>query len=107
MAEFLFIYCLFPDKEKAIEVGKKLLEERLVACINVLPGVESFYWWEGKIDSAAETVLIAKTRAALFNEAKTAIERLHPYRCPCIISLPVEAANLPYLDWITQETKTP
>lgn len=107
MSDFVFIYSPFPDIEKARAAAKALLEERLIACANILPGMESHYHWQGKIDSASEVVLVAKTRAALFEQAKHAIERLHPYECPCIIALPIGQGNAAYLNWITQETKTP
>lgn len=103
--EYVFIYSLFPDAEKAREAARALLEERLIACANILPQMESIYWWEGRIDDAKETALIAKTRKDLFEKAKGAIQRLHPYSCPCIIALPIEAGHTPFLQWIDTETK--
>lgn len=106
MSDFVFIYSPFPDIDKARAAARALLEARLIACANILPGMESHYWWEGKVDSAAEVVLIAKTQAALYEKVRAAIEGLHPYSCPCIIALPVEMGNNAYLEWITRETKT-
>lgn len=103
--DYVFLYCPLPDAEKAREIARGLLEERLIACANILPQMESLYWWEGRIDNAKETALIAKTRGELFEKAKEAIQRLHPYGCPCIIALPIAAGHLPFLQWIDSETK--
>jgi periplasmic divalent cation tolerance protein len=100
----VFIYSTFPDKTITEKAVHALLEKRLVSCVNLLPPVQSLYWWQGKIESAAEIILIAKTTADQFEAAKAYILSLHPYECPCIIALPIELGHTPFLNWIEQET---
>ena len=100
----VFIYSTFPDKVIAEKAALDLLEKRLVACVNILPPMQSFYWWQGKIESAAEIILIAKTTEDQFDAAKACILSLHPYECPCIIALPIIAGHTPFFEWIAQET---
>ena len=104
MTAYNFIYSTFPDQESARKAAMALTGERLAACVNILPGMQSFYWWEGKIDSAAEVVLIAKAPAENFEAVRAHIQSLHPYSCPCIIALPIAAGHAPFLEWIDQET---
>jgi periplasmic divalent cation tolerance protein len=93
-----------PSFEVADRIGRALVEERLVACVNIIPGMHSIYRWQGKIETATEVVLIAKSRAALFEEIEERITELHPYDCPCLVAWPIEAGHQPYLDWLEQET---
>jgi periplasmic divalent cation tolerance protein len=81
-----------------------LLERRLVACVNALPGATSRYRWQGTIVRDEETVLILKTEAARVPELIDAVNELHPYDVPELLSLPVEAGNPSYLDWARHET---
>lgn len=100
----ILIYSTFPDVAIAEKAARALLEKRLVACVNILPPMQSFYWWQGKIESAGEIILIAKTTHQQFEAAKACILSLHPYECPCIIALPIELGHTPFLNWIEQET---
>ena len=104
ITSFCLVYCTVPDNGTAQEIAKTIVNERLAACANILPPMQSFYWWEGKIDSAEEHILIAKTRSELFERLRARIQSLHPYSCPCIIALPIEAGHAPFLNWIKQET---
>jgi len=103
--EFLFAYITTPSMEEARRLGKILVAERLAACVNLLPGMESHYWWQGKMESAQETVLIAKTRAGLKNDLLDRVRDLHPAETPCVVFLPVAGGNPGYLDWIAEETQ--
>lgn len=80
-----------------------LLKKRLCACINIINGVESFFWWEGKIDSADESILIIKTKKDLFEKLKEEIEKLHPYTVVEIISWDIDRVNDRYNDWVIDE----
>jgi periplasmic divalent cation tolerance protein len=100
----ILLYSTFPDKTIAEKAAHDLLEQRLVACVNILPATESLYWWQGKIESAAEIIVIAKTTADQFEAANACILSLHPYECPCIIAFPIIAGHTPFLEWTTQET---
>lgn len=100
----ILIYSTFPDVAIAEKAARALLEKRLVACLNILPPMQSFYWWQGKIESAGEIILIAKTTKYQFEAVNASILSLRPYECPCIIALPIELGHTPFLNWIEQET---
>ncbi|MFA6281645.1 MAG: divalent-cation tolerance protein CutA [Candidatus Omnitrophota bacterium] len=91
-----------PEKD-AEGLIKMLLSERVCACVNVIKGVESFFWWEGKIDQAQEVILIIKTKEALFVKLKQLIKNNHPYKVPEIISFKIDSINQEYLDWLNKE----
>ena len=105
VTDTIFVYVTFPDAASAQQTAQTVVTERLAACANILPGIQSFYWWEGKVDSATEVVFIAKTRRECFERLEARIQSLHPYKCPCIIALPIELGYAPYLNWIEQETR--
>lgn len=100
-----FVYVTARDKAEALVIGNALVEERLAACVNVFDGMTSVYRWEGKVEQATETVLIAKTKADLVEELIERVQRLHSYTCPCVVAWPIENGHAPYLDWIEQETR--
>ena len=83
----------------------RLLEERLVACGNILPRMNSIYVWEGKLEEASEVVMIAKTTAERVPELIERVKSLHSYSCPCIVSLAVEAGYPPFLEWVAAGVK--
>jgi periplasmic divalent cation tolerance protein len=91
-----------PTAEKAAEIARVLVEERLAACGNVLPGLRSIYRWQGKVQEDAEALLLLKTQRGRFGELRDRILALHPYEVPEVIALPVEAGSAAYLDWIAQ-----
>lgn len=98
------IYVTAASKDDAAAIGRKLVEERLCACANVMDGVTSFYWWEGAVQEDAEAVLVAKTREDLVAVVTERIKELHGYDCPCVVALPITAGNKDFLDWIDRET---
>jgi periplasmic divalent cation tolerance protein len=95
-----------PDRARAI--ARALVERRLAACVNILPGVTSIYRWEGKIEEAAESMLFIKTRRELVAEVTAAVRALHPYAVPEIVAVPLasDRGNAAYLDWVYAETAT-
>jgi periplasmic divalent cation tolerance protein len=95
-----FIYITCSSKEEALNVGKALLQEKLVACINILPGMTSAYWWKGQIETAEEVVLIAKSRRSQLDRLVEVVKKTHSYEIPCVVSLPIEGGNPDFLDWI-------
>jgi periplasmic divalent cation tolerance protein len=103
--EYRSLYITIGNREEARAIAAALLQERLVACTNMIDGVESQYWWEGKIAADREVLLIAKTRADLVDAAIARVKALHSYKVPCIVALPILAGNPAYLDWITTETR--
>jgi len=90
--------------EEAEKIAQLLLNRRKVACVNIVPGVHSVFWWQGKLDSARESLLIAKTRTSLVPQVVDLVRGAHSYTVPEIIALPVVAGNQDYLEWIDQET---
>jgi len=102
--DLVFVYMTAASREEAMRIGRALVEERLAACVNVLGGMTSVYRWEGAVETAEETVFIAKTRRDLFEPLAARVRELHSYTVPCIVELPVERGNPAYLDWLRAET---
>jgi periplasmic divalent cation tolerance protein len=102
----VFVYTTYPSLVEAERIGKAVLEERLAACVNILPGMISHYWWQGKIERGEEVVMIIKTRASLAERARAAVKELHPYDTPAILVLPVEGGEAGYLEWLMKETES-
>ena len=96
-----------PDAETAERLARTLLDRKLAACINILPGVKSLYTWKGTSESTEEFLLLIKTLSNAYQAVEQAILELHPYELPEIIAVPI-AAGLPgYLAWVTENTDTP
>lgn len=92
-----------PEAE-AEGLARKLLEERLIACANLIRGVRSLYWWEGKIESGAETIILMKTPASKINQLMRRVRALHTYTVPEFLALPILEANPAYAAWVAKET---
>lgn len=107
MTNTRLIYATAASRDQALDLARSLVEERLVACANVLGEAISVYWWEGAVHQSAEAVMIAKTRADLVQAVIARVGELHTYSCPCVVALPIEAGNPAFLDWIGMETKAP
>ena len=88
------------DAAQAEIISRRLLEKKLTACVNIVPGVRSLFWWEKKIDEAPETLLVIKSKGSLFEKIVTAVKAVHSYDVPEIIALPVVAGNDDYLKWV-------
>jgi periplasmic divalent cation tolerance protein len=106
-SNFAMIYVTAADHEQALAIGKALVSARLVACANVLPSVNSVYWWDDAVQEGQEAVLIAKTTAALVDVVIAKVRELHTYSCPCVVALPIIAGNPDFLSWIAAETTQP
>jgi periplasmic divalent cation tolerance protein len=102
--ETRFVYITVADMNEAKKIGRMLVEKRLAACVNLLDGMQSMYWWEGTVQESREAVLIAKTTTRLVSALTAAVKENHSYECPCIVSLPIEAGNPAFLKWISDET---
>ena len=88
------------------KIAKAVLERRLAACANLIPGVRSLFWWEGKLEDAEEVLMVLKTKEEAVPQLIDEVKRLHSYTVCEVISLPVSAGNAAYLDWI-EETVSP
>jgi len=98
--KFVIIFVTCASKDEARKIVAALLKKRLVACGNIIGGIESKFWWRGKINSAKETLLILKTKVAKFKAVEKEVKRLHSYDVPEIIAMPIVAGSAEYLGWI-------
>lgn len=101
--ENVVIYITTGTDEEAQKVAEVLLKQRKAACVSILPGVSSIFWWQDKLDSAQEILLIVKTKASLVNEIVRLVTEIHSYDVPEIIALPIVGGNRDYLEWIGKE----
>jgi len=105
VTDAMVVFTTLPSPEKAAEIARTLVEERLVACANVLPAVRSIYKWQGKMQDENEVMLLLKTREEQLERLKLRILELHPYEVPEVLAIPVESGYRAYLEWIASETK--
>jgi len=94
-----------PTAEKAAELARSLVSERLAACGNVVPGLRSIYRWEGAVQDEPEALLLLKTTADRFEQLRDRVLALHPYQVPEVVALSIEAGSRAYLEWIAKETR--
>ena len=99
------VLCTVPSTHVAEQIARALLEEQLVACVNVVPGVRSLYRWQGQVEEAQEHLLVMKTGAARYPALEARIRALHPYEVCEVIALDVVAGSAPYLAWVLGETR--
>ncbi|HEX3019755.1 MAG TPA: divalent-cation tolerance protein CutA [Chitinispirillaceae bacterium] len=101
--QLILVYITTKDKTQAEQIGKKLVEEKLVGCVNILDGMKSIYWWNDAIQEDSEAILLAKTDQNLLPGLISRVKQLHSYSCPCIIALPIIEGNPDYLKWLKQQ----
>lgn len=89
-----------PDKESAEKIARQLINDKIAACVNILPGITSIYPWKGNIETAQEHLLLVKSREDQYQAVETSIQTHHPYELPEIIAVPIELALPEYLHWI-------
>ena len=104
MERAVLVYTTYPSVVEAEQAGRAIVERRLAACVNILPGMISYYWWQGEIDSGDEVVMIVKTRASLAESVRVTVKELHSYTTPAILVIPLETVDPAYHAWIVQET---
>ena len=107
MEEFTYtvLFITTANAEEAQRISSMLLNRKKAACVNIVPKVSSLFWWQDKLDSAQESLLIVKTKTSLLNEIVTLVREIHSYDIPEIIALPIVGGNQDYLDWIDKEVK--
>ncbi len=103
--EHLLILCTCPSQNEADAVATGLLEERLAACVNRVPGIKSLFRWEDRVTHDDEVLLLIKTSSRLFERVEKTIKALHPHEIPEIIALPIVAGSAEYLRWIGESTQ--
>jgi len=101
-AEVLLVFSTFPDAETAARIARALVTERLVACANIMPPVQSIYCWKGNIEEATEVLVLFKTKADSYGAFEARFHQLHPYDVPEIIAVPVSAGLHNYLRWVDE-----
>ncbi|MGB3052990.1 MAG: divalent-cation tolerance protein CutA [Polyangiales bacterium] len=102
--ELVLVLCTVPDEAAAQKLANGLVEERLAACVNAIPGLTSFYRWQGKVEIDSEIQLLIKTRRGRFEELAAWITANHPYDVPEIIAVAAERVSEEYLAWAVEQT---
>ena len=105
MERAVLVYTNWPSLVEAEAAGRGIVERRLAACVNILPGTISHYWWQGKIERNEEVVMMVKTRASLADAVRIAVKEVHPYETAPIMTLPVECLDPDYHAWIVAEAR--
>jgi periplasmic divalent cation tolerance protein len=106
MDDIRFIYITATDTDEAQRIGRALVEQRLAACANVLPGMRSIYRWQGVICEDSEAVLMVKTVAGHVDALISKVKELHSYDCPCIVVLPITGGSEAYLNWLRNSVES-
>ncbi len=101
----VLVYTTCPDENTARVIARTLVEERLAACGNILPGVTSIYRWQGKIETAGECLVLLKTRSERLEALAARLQHLHPYDVPELLAVPVDRGAPEYLRWVVEETE--
>src|ERR1700761_2331896 len=104
MERAVIVYTTFPSLVEAERAGRSLVERRLCACVNILPAVVSYYWWQGAVERGDEVMMIIKPRAALADAVRIAVKEMHSYATPAVLVIPVESVDPDYQAWIMDET---
>lgn len=99
-ADVLLVFCTVPDDERGAALARALVDERLATCVNRLPGVQSVYRWQDAVESAAEALLLIKTRADRYPALADRVRALHPYELPELIAVKLDAGLPDYLRWV-------
>jgi periplasmic divalent cation tolerance protein len=105
MERAVFVYTTYPSLVEAERAGQALVERRLAACVNILPGMVSIYRWQGAIERGDEVVMMVKTRASLAEAVRGAVKDMHSYTTPAILVIPLESVERDYHAWIVAETE--
>ena len=95
------------NEDEARNIADLLIKKRRVACVNIIPRVDSVFWWQDKPDVAQESLMVIKTRSSVFNEIIALVKEMHSYQVPEIIALPIVAGNEDYLRWLKNSVKSP
>ncbi len=101
----IIIFITAPEDEEAQLIARVLLEQRKAACVNIVGGISSLYWWESDIEHNKESLLMVKTRSDLLDEVIRLVEEIHSYEVPEIIAIPVAGGNSEYLEWLNSEVQ--
>lgn len=104
VASAVLVYVTVPDSDCGSKIGRQMVMQRLAACANLIPAIQSFYWWDGQVQEDNEALLLLKTRETLVPQLMDAIAKEHPYDVPAISVISLSKVHGPYLKWLCDET---
>ena len=104
MSDYSVVFMSASSHEEAENIAENLVSHKLAACVNILPNMKSFYWWDDKVCKDDELLLVAKIKTSLFKDLEKAVKKLHSYDVPEIILLPIENGSNAYLQWMEKVT---
>lgn len=102
--EVILVFCTFPDAEQARQIGTSLVSAKLAACVNLVPGIESIYHWQGKVETSQEVLALFKTTTSCYPELEQRLIELHPYDVPEILAVSPNAVSPAYAQWVGNST---
>jgi periplasmic divalent cation tolerance protein len=100
---YSIVYITTSGDLESKKIAKKLLEEKIAACINIIPTVESIYLWKGKIEQDSESIMLVKTKSKMVEEVIKRVEELHSYEIPCVLEITVNKGSKNYIEWMKSE----
>lgn len=100
----IVIFITAKNIKEAKKISAALVKEHAAACVNIVSGVQSFFWWQGKVDAACEALLIVKSQKSCFKKIVKIVKRVHSYQVPEIIALPIVDGEKEYMKWVKKET---
>ena len=103
--DFCVVFVTASGPTEAEKISKALLKEKLAACVNIVRGVRSRYWWKGKIEKASESLIMIKTRKSKVPRLIRKVKKIHSYAVPEVIALPILQGNSDYLLWVGQSLR--
>ena len=101
MSSYVVVIVTVANRDEAVKIVRSLLEERLIACANIVGPISSMFWWKGKIDKANEFLVFMKSHENLFERLSERVKEIHSYEVPEIIALPIIKGSPPYLQWLS------
>jgi len=102
---YIVIFVTASGRKEAKRIAAKLITSRLAACVNIIDKIESFFWWQGKLDSAKEALLIIKSKKEKLTKIIKTVKKIHSYEIPEIIALPIIGGDKPYFRWIDESVR--
>lgn len=103
--EPIIVLVIASNLEEAARLARALVEQRLAACVNMISGLRSTYWWQGRVEDADEVLLVSKTARHLLPAATRLVQSLHSYAIPEVLALPIVGGSVPYLEWLAKEVR--
>ena len=97
---YIVVLVTAANLDESQKIGRRLIEQKLAACVNIVENIKSIYWWQGKVDQSQEVLMVIKTKKSLFKKLMATVKSLHSYTVPEIIALPITDGNKDYLNWI-------